>query len=292
MKAPPFSYIKPPSLAACLEVLAEHGDDAQVIAGGQSLMPLMNLRLAAPSVLIDIHGLEELRGIGQDGDHMRIGALECHADIGASEVIAQALPLLTSAAPHIAHIAIRERGTIGGSLALADPAAEWPACCLALRAEIVLRSTRGVRQVAAENFFRGIYETAREPDELLTAVRFPCGSPARGDVHLFEEMARRRGDFAIAGLALVARRNGLILSDVRLALLGVADRAVLAHDAMVAIEGRALDADLIDAAVAALLGELEPPEDPAYPSSYRRRMAGVLLKRTLASLLTEVDHAA
>ena len=292
MKAPPFTYIKPSTLDDCLQLLAEHGDDAQVIAGGQSLMPLLNLRLAAPSLLIDINGLDDLCGIDHDQGRVRIGALERHADIARSETVRQMLPLLASAVPHIAHIAIRERGTIGGSLALADPAAEWPAACLALGAVVELTSLRGLRQVAAEDFFQGIYETARQPDELLTAVRFPIAEASGADVFAFDEIARRRGDFAIAGLALSAQRADKALGNVRLALFGVADRPVLAHGAMSAIEGRKLDATAIDAAVAALARELEPPEDPAYPAAYRRRMACVLLKRVLARLSVEAPHAA
>lgn len=293
MKAPGFSYAKPASLAACLDLLAEHRDDAQVLAGGQSLMPLLNLRLAAPAMLIDITGLDDLRGITEGDGHVRIGALERHADIGASPVVRRSLPLLTDAAAHIAHVAIREQGTIGGSLALADPAAEWPACCLALDAAIELASTRGARRVAAAEFFKGIYETDRQPDELVTAVLLPTGAGADDGeaVHLFDEIARRKGDFAIAGLALVARRRGTVLDNVRLALLGVGDRPVLAAGAMAAIEGRPLDAQTIAAAVAALHAELQPPEDPAYPSDYRRRVAGVLLDRALGTLAKETSDA-
>ena len=292
MKAPGFSYIKPSTIEACLELLATHGDDAQIIAGGQSLMPLLNFRLAAPVVLIDINNLAALQGITRDADHLRIGALERHADIAGSTTVQQALPLLIEAAPHIAHVAIRTRGTIGGSLALADPAAEWPACCLALDAEIELASTRGVRHVAAEDFFQGIYETAREPDELLTTIRFPFDNGAGDTVHIFDEVARRRGDFAIAGLALNCRRDGEALTGVRLAMFGVADRPVLARSTMATIEGQKFDKHVVGAAVAALSAELEPPEDPAYPSDYRRRVAGVLLERALGTLLREQDHAA
>ncbi|MGI9478409.1 MAG: FAD binding domain-containing protein [Hyphomicrobiaceae bacterium] len=292
MKAPPFTYIKPTTIDSCLQLLAEHGDEAQVIAGGQSLMPLLNLRLAAPSLLIDINGLGELRGIDHEQGCVRIGALERHADIARSETVRQAVPLLAAAAPHIAHVAVRERGTIGGSLALADPAAEWPAGCLALGAIVELTSTRGVRQVMAEDFFQGIYETVRQADELLTAVRFPLAGASGEDVFAFDELARRRGDFAIAGLALTARRAGKALGEVRLAFFGVADRPLLARGAMSAIEGRTLDDVAISAAAAALAGELDPPEDPAYPAAYRRRIAGVLLTRTLKRLSLEAQHGA
>ena len=255
-------------------------------------MPLLNLRLAAPAVLIDINDIAALRGITREAGHITIGALERHADIASSDVVQQALPLLVEAAPHIAHVAIRERGTIGGSLVLADPAAEWPACCLTLNAEIELTSTRGVRHVAAKDFFQGIYETARHADELLTAIRFPLGDATGGVVHYFDEISRRRGDFAIAGLALACRRNGKKLIDVRLGLLGVADRPILAKDAMAAIEGQEVDRQTVEAASAALYAELAPPDDPAYPSAYRRRIACVILQRALENFLPEGAHAA
>ena len=292
MKAPAFSYIKPLTLEACTKALASYGEDAQIIAGGQSLMPLLNLRLAAPAVLIDINDIAELRGITQDGGYLKIGALERHADIAGSVVVRQTLPLLFEAAPHIAHVAIRERGTVGGSVALADPAAEWPACCLALNAEIELTNGRGVRHVAAEDFFRGIYETARQPDELLTAIRFPIVADMSDTTHLFDEVARRHGDFAIAGLALACRRHGAILKDVRLALFGVSDRPILAKAAMAVIEGQELKRETVEAAATALSTELEPPEDLAYPSDYRRRIACTILRRTLEKLLPEQAHAA
>lgn len=292
MKAPGFSYIKPTTLEACLEFLATHRDSAQIIAGGQSLMPLLNLRLAAPDLLIDINDIAALQGITRSDDYVTIGALERHVDIAGSDIVQKDLPLLAEAVPHIAHVAIRERGTIGGSLSLADPAAEWPACCLALRAEIELTSLRGVRLIAAEDFFKGIYETDRDADELLTAVRFPRGGVSDVMFHSFDEVSRRRGNFAIAGLALSCRRDGKRLIDVRIGLLGVADRPILANDAMAAIEGNEIDRQLIGSASAALSAELMPPDDPAYPSDYRRRIACVLLRRALERLIPEGAHAA
>lgn len=289
MKAPDFHYLKPATVDECLSLLAEHGDAAQILAGGQSLMPLLNLRLAAPAVLIDINGLAELSGIHEGDDTIRIGALERHEQIAASLVVRRRLPLLTDAAPHIAHVAIRARGTIGGSVALADPAAEWPACCVALNARIELASVRGRRLVPAIDFFQGVYATARQPDELVTAIEIAPLAPDH--VHAFREISRRRGDFAIAGLALVANRNGAALHNVRLALLGVADRPYLAAKAMKALEGQPLDADIIARACDALADELDPPDDAAYPSGYKRRVAGVLLDRVLADLKAEFLNA-
>jgi len=290
MKAPAFSYVKPATLAQCLALLAEHGETAQIVAGGQSLMPMLNLRMAAPSMLIDINGLTDLTGISSTGASVRIGALERHNRIGGSEIVKRDLPLLAAAVPHIAHVAIRSRGTIGGSLALADPAAEWPACCLALGAEIELASLNGSRRVAAADFFQGLYTTARASDELVTAVHLPV-APADA-WHVFDELARRRGDFAIAGLALMGRRTNASLADVRIAFFGVADRPVLATRAMEVLEGHAPEPGVIAAAVKALRTELDPPDDPAYPAGYRRQIAGVLLERALKSLSSDSQHAA
>lgn len=281
--------MKPKTVDECLSLLAEHGDTAQVLAGGQSLMPLLNLRLAAPAVLIDINGLDALSGIREGCDTITIGALERHGQIAASPVVRRRLPLLADAAPHIAHVAIRARGTIGGSVALADPAAEWPACCVALDAHIELASVRGRRMVLAVDYFQGLYTTAREPDELVTAIHLVA--PAPGHVHAFREISRRRGDFAIAGLALVASRKNSALHNVRLALFGVADRPLLATNAMKLLEGRILDAEIIVHARDALAGELTPTDDPAYPADYKRRLACVLLERVLGDLQAELLDA-
>lgn len=289
MKAPNFRYLKPETLDECLSLLAEHADTAQVLAGGQSLMPLLNLRLAAPAVLIDINGLEAIRGIRETDDVISIGATERHEHIATSPIVRRRLPLLAEAASHIAHVAIRTRGTIGGSVALADPAAEWPACCLALRARIELTSKAGRREVAAIDYFQGLFTTARGADELVTAIHFPA--PATGQIHGFREISRRAGDFAIVGLALVTRRERAELHDVHIALLGVADRPILATGTMATLEGRSPDAHTIAAARDALAGELAPPDDPAYPADYKRRVAGVLLGRVLTELRTDVLHA-
>ena len=289
MKAPAFKYLKPSTLEECLEALAEHGDDAQVLAGGQSLMPMLNLRLAAPEILIDIGGLSELRSIQRDAEYLVVGATQTHADIAASDTIRQHLPLLAKAAPYIAHVAIRTRGTIGGSVALADPAAEWPACCLALNAEIELASEQGTRRVPVDDFFLGLYSTDRQPDELITAIRIPLADKVQ--THIFDEVCRRRGDFAIAGLALTCRSNEPDLTDVRIVFFGVGDRPVLARQAMAVLEGARTSADVMESAVDALSDALEPPDDPAYPADYRRHVACTLLDRALKRLAAEPGHA-
>ncbi len=170
MKAPRFSYVRAESLEQVLRLLAEHGDDARILAGGQSLVPVLNMRLSQPKLVIDINRLDALRGISLQGGLVRIGALARHAEVMSSDIVARHLPLIAEAMPHVAHVAVRNRGTFGGSIALADPAAEMPACILALGATLVVESTRGRRTIAADDFFQGLYETAREPDELLVEV--------------------------------------------------------------------------------------------------------------------------
>ncbi|MBT7484978.1 MAG: xanthine dehydrogenase family protein subunit M, partial [Rhodospirillales bacterium] len=173
MKPSPFNYYRADSVSNALALLEEHGDDAQILAGGQSLMAMMNLRLLAPEALIDINSIEELSGISQEDGSIRIGALTRHAEVENSEIVAQHLPLLKMAIGHVGHAAIRNRGTLGGSISLADPAAEMPACAIALNAEIEIQGSGGTRHIAANDFFHGLFETERQADELLTAVHFP-----------------------------------------------------------------------------------------------------------------------
>jgi len=195
MKASAFSYARATSVVNAIELLVMHGDGAKVLSGGQSLMPAMNLRLISPELIVDICDIEELRGIAVTGDVVRIGALTRHVDLLNSPEIAAHLPLLTEAIAHVAHPAIRNRGTIGGSLAHADPAAELPACMVALNATIVVRGPTGERRIPARDFFTGIYETVLSSDELLVAVELPVAP--RNSVHFFCEFARRHGDYAI-----------------------------------------------------------------------------------------------
>ena len=282
MKAPSFKYLKPSTLEDCLAALSEHGDDAQILAGGQSLMPLLNLRMAGPAILIDIGGLAELKAMHRDANVMTVGALQTHAELAVSEQVAQCLPLLTQAAPFIAHEAIRSRGTIGGSVALADPAAEWPACCLALDAEIQLRSRKGTRMVPAAKFFHGPYSTERQPDELLTAIRFPVADTETS--FEFVEVSRRQGDFAIAGLALSYHFRESGMTNPRVTVMGVGDRPTLATNTMSILDSSPLNTDTINTAVKALSSELDPFDDPAYPADYRLAVARALLQRTLAQI--------
>ncbi|MBM3275414.1 MAG: FAD binding domain-containing protein, partial [Candidatus Sericytochromatia bacterium] len=194
MKARNFRYVRPKSLGDAFRILGDAGDDAVPVAGGQSLLAGLNMRLSAPELLVDIADLPELQGQSFDGQAIRLGALTRHRELLRSDLVRSHLPLLTQAAPYIGHVAIRNRGTLGGSLAYADPAAELPACAVALGAVLVLGSAKGERRVQAEDFFQGLFETDLRPGELILAVEFP--SPSAGTVTSFAELSRRHGDFA------------------------------------------------------------------------------------------------
>src|ERR1700710_2113376 len=229
MKASAFSYARATSVSNALELLVAHGDKAKVLSGGQSLMPAMNLRLISPELIVDIGELAELRGIAVNGDIVRIGALTRHVDLARSGEIAAHAPLLTQAIAHVAHPAIRNRGTLGGSLAHADPASELPACMVALNATIIVRGRDGERRITAGDFFTGIYETALSPEELLVAVELPVAR--KNSSHFFHEFARRHGDYAIVGLAAQAMVQGGAFADLWLAFFAVGARPVLAEAA-------------------------------------------------------------
>src|SRR5712672_3319107 len=226
MKASAFNYARATSVSNALELLHEHGDRAKVLSGGQSLMPAMNLRLISPELIVDIGELSELRGIAMRGDVLNIGALTRHVDLLRSSEVAAHAPLLKEAVAQVAHPAIRNRGTLGGSLAHADPASELPACMVALNATIIVRGQAGERRIAAEDFFTGIYETALSAQELLIAVELPVAQ--KNSAHFFHEFARRRGDYAIAGLAAQAIVQRDVFTDLRTAFFAVGDRPVLA----------------------------------------------------------------
>jgi len=286
MKASAFAYERATSVANALELLAVHGEKARVLSGGQSLLPAMNLRLVAPDVIVDIGELAELRGISVKGETLVIGALTRHADLLKSSDIVKCAPLLAAAVAHIAHPAIRNRGTIGGSLAQADPASELPACMLALRASIVVRGPGGERRITAEEFFTGIYETKLEPQDLLVAVELPVADG--GSAHFFQEFARRHGDYAIVGLAAQAARQGDGFADLRLGYFAVGDRPVLAKAAG-KLTGVAITPARLAEASDALSRELDPHEDQQATPAMRRHLARLLLARCVASLLDRPD---
>jgi carbon-monoxide dehydrogenase medium subunit len=282
MKAPPFAYIKAATLAQVFQLLETHGDGARLLAGGQSLLAALNLRLSSPQILIDITGIRELAGITVARGKVTIGALTTHAEIENSREIAATLPLLAQAAPHIAHVAIRNVGTIGGSIALADPAAEWPACCLALGAEFVIAGKAGSRKVKARDFFQALYTTAIGPAEVLTAIEIPI--PADGSRVAFVELTRRRGDYAIVGVAAIARSDQAVLSGVQLAFLGVDQIPVLAKTAMAEVEGKRLSPAVIAAAAKALASDLDPSGDAYSTPATKMHLARVIASRALNAL--------
>jgi aerobic carbon-monoxide dehydrogenase medium subunit len=277
MKAPAFEYERATSLPHALSLL-EGEKDARVIAGGQSLVPMLNARFASPSLLVDIGGLAELRGISRQGGRIRIGALTRHADLLRDTVIAECAPLLPLAAEHIAHPAIRNRGTLGGSLALADPAAELPACMVALDAQIAVVNSSGERRVPALDFFAGMYTTNLADNELIAAVEIPAASS--DERFAFDEIARRRGDFAIVGLAARWRPKLRELRIVFFGLTGGPNVAVLKVPG-----GRA---ELTETELGLLASEavagIDPSDDPYASSAYRKHIAQVLVKRTAARL--------
>ena len=288
MKAAAFVYARATSVGDALALLAEHGDQAKVLSGGQSLMPAMNLRLIAPQVIVDIGGIAELRGITVNGDTLRIGALTRHVDLQRSPVIALYAPLLAEAVAHVAHPAIRNRGTLGGSLAHADPASELAACMLALGATLVVQSRGGERHIAAADFFQGIFQTSLSDDELLVAVELAVSR--KGSVYFFHEFARRHGDYAIAGLAAEAIVEGSVFSGLRLAFFAVGDRPVLARAANRLLNATVTPA-LISQASAVLAEELDPQDDQQATSAMRRHLAKVLLGRCVAALLFRPELA-
>jgi carbon-monoxide dehydrogenase medium subunit len=267
-------------------LLTAHGEKAKVLSGGQSLLPAMNLRLIAPELIIDIGELAELRGIAVKEGVLTIGALTRHADLLKSPEIAAHAPLLTEAVAHVAHPAIRNRGTIGGSLAHADPASELPACMLALGATIIVRGPGGERRIAASEFFAGIYETVLKPQELLVAVELPV-SP-KNSTHFFHEFARRHGDYAIVGLAAQAVVKDRRFADLCLGFFAVGDRPLLARSADKLVDVAVTSAVLSDA-FSALDEELDPLQDQQATPAMRRHLAKVLLARCVSSLLGRPD---
>jgi carbon-monoxide dehydrogenase medium subunit len=287
VKPAPFAYVRAASLDQVFDLLARHGNEARVLAGGQSLIPTLNLRLSAPALLIDINGLEELAGIAVEDGVLRIGALTRQRTIEQSSDIARHSPLLKMAMPYIAHPAVRNRGTIGGSIALADPAAELPACAVALRAQIELRGADGPRTVNATAFFRDLYETDLRPGEVVTAVTIPKREP--GYRSAIAEFARRHGDYAMIGLVAHARVAGTALSDVRLVFFGVGVMPMRAHAAGAALEGREIEAATIQAAQTALVEDLEPTADLHTSAATKLHLARVLTARVLRQLVGEAQ---
>jgi carbon-monoxide dehydrogenase medium subunit len=280
VKAPPFSYRAPGSLEEALALLEEHGDDAKVLAGGQSLVPLLALRLAHPEVLVDLNGLSELATIAPHNGGVAVGAMVRERATERSELISRQVPLLAEALPMIGHLAIRNRGTIGGSLSHADPAAELPAVAKALDAELVASSkARGSRTIPAAEFFEGYFTTALQPDEILTEVRFPALPPSSGTC--FYEVSRRHGDFAMVGVGASLTVDDGRISRAAIALMGAAEVAVRARAAEDALVGEVPSTELFRDAGAEATRDLSPVSDLHASSEYRIRVGAVCVRRAL-----------
>jgi carbon-monoxide dehydrogenase medium subunit len=287
VKIPRFEYHRPESLDEVLVLLAEQGDDAKVLAGGQSLLPMMALRLAAPAHLVDIG---RIRGFGTvslgDAGEVTLGALVRQVTVERSPDIARCAPLIHDAAPHIAHRAIRTVGTVCGSLAHADPAAEMPAVALAAGARMVAKSTSGTREIAADDFFLGYLHTALRPDEVLAEVCFPVW-PATA-IGAVVEVSRRHGDYALVGLACRLEVDGAVITDAALAFFGVGTTPVHVTEAERALVGQPLSDDLFAEAAEVVSGSLSPGADIHASAGYRRHLAGVLTRRALTRATTHI----
>jgi carbon-monoxide dehydrogenase medium subunit len=281
MKAPSFDYVRPDRLDTAIEFLTAHGDDAKVIAGGQSLVPMLAFRLAAPRFLVDIGRIAELRHIAIDADGVRLGALARWRDIERNEKLHRAHPLLVEAIRHVAHYQIRNRGTVGGSLAHADPAAEMPGIAVTCEAEVIVAGRKGQRVMPAAEFFTGALTTALQPDELIVEVRLPPWNPNRR--WAFMEFARRRGDFALAGVALYYDMEHERAREAHVGAIGIADTPVRLPAVEAAINGNTITETVVHAAGAAAFDSVDPPDDIHAPGDYRRALLQVLTERALSS---------
>jgi CO/xanthine dehydrogenase FAD-binding subunit len=292
MKSAPFTYIAASSLDQALDLKAEYGDEARFLAGGQSLIPAMNFRLARPAVLIDINLLSELGGIDRsESGTIRVGAMTRYRALERDAGFLQACPLFADALPHIAHPQIRNRGTIGGNLAHADPASELPAVATAMRARMKIRSKQGERELAASEFFVDLLTTSLEAEEMLVEIAFPA-PPARSG-SCFLEMARRRGDFALAGVAaIVSLDEAGQCADVRLALCGVGETPVDASASAASLIGQRCTGKAIEAVAAEVREAITPPGSVHASADYQRHLAGVLTRRAITSAHERVAHRA
>jgi carbon-monoxide dehydrogenase medium subunit len=286
LKPPRFDYVRPRNMHEALSLLAEHGADAAILAGGQSLIPMLNLRMTQPGLLIDIKHIPELDGIARTDNRLVIGARSRHNEVLRSPVVREAAPLLILALRHVAHEAIRNRGTLGGSLALADPSAELPACAVCLGAEIMTASVRGERIIAAKDFFEDLYATALAPDELIVRVQFPVYDGWR---FAFDEVARRHGDFAIAGVTLAVRLVNGTIDDCCIVFFGIESAPKRARGAEAALVGSSVSECVRNRARAALHDDLVPIGSGEYTPGYRLHLAGVLLARVLTQISESHD---
>ena len=283
MKPAAFEYVVANSIEQAVAVLAQAGGDAKILAGGQSLVPMLNFRLLRPAILVDINRIPDLAFIEDVGDAVKIGALTRHHQLETSPVIAKHFPILSYAMTHVAHLAIRNRGTIGGSLSHADPAAELPMMALLLGAKLHIISGRGKRIVEAREFFLDALTVDLAEDELLTEIHLPKLPPHTG--WGFEEVARRAGDFALTAVAATIKISGGAIKEVRIALTGVGPTPVRASGAESLLVGRKPEAKLMARTTEAVRAAIEPETDLHASSDYRRQLAGALTGRALAAAL-------
>jgi CO/xanthine dehydrogenase FAD-binding subunit len=281
MKPPLFDYVVPASIDTAVAALADAGGDAKVLAGGQSLVPMLNFRLLRPSILVDINRIPGLAFIEETADSIRIGALTRHFQLETSPVVARHFPVLSCAMTHVAHLAIRNRGTIGGSLSHADPAAELPLLAMLLDAELNVAAPSGKRAIATRDFFLDALTVDLGSADIVTAIVLPKLPPDTG--WGFEEVARRHGDFALAAVAATLTLSSGVIEEARLALTGVGPTPLRVPDAEALLIGHALDAELISRIVNAVSDAITPETDLHASSDYRRHLAGVLTRRALAA---------
>jgi carbon-monoxide dehydrogenase medium subunit len=289
MKPAPFDYVRPSSVPEALSILAEHGGDARPLAGGQSLVPMMNFRVAKPKVLVDLNGLSELAYHRIDGATLRIGALARHADLENSPAVRDSCPLMAAAYRYVAHQAIRNRGTLCGNLCHADPASEMPAVIQAVDATLHARSSGGVRRVAASEFFRGLYETDLRDGELLVEVEIPIRSNPTG--WGFEEVSMRRGDFAVVAVAAVLSLRGQNICDARVCASGIGSSSRRLPEVESFLADKRADEATISAAAELGMRAVQAHSDPAFDASYRQEALGALLRRALRDACGRADRA-
>ncbi len=289
MKPPVFDYFAPNTLDEALSLLAEHGDEAKVLAGGQSLVPAMNFRLARPEILIDLGRLSELTGIERldGGQNVRIGAMTRQRTVERHPLVRKHVPLVHETMPWVAHPQIRNRGTFGGSLAHADPAAELPAVLLALGGRCLAKSRDGERWIDAQDFYTGLFETALEPHELLAAVELPSVGPGEG--WAFTEMSRRHGDFALCGVAARLKARDGVVEEASVALLSVGDGPTAAPSVVEILVGQAPSAELVSTAADAVVNDIDPPGDLHATPAYRRHLARTLTRRVLTAAVDRIS---
>ena len=279
MKPAPFSYLVPTTVQEALEMMGDHAAEARVLAGGQSLVPMMNFRLARPSVLVELNRIPDLSYIDDQGDHLAIGAMTRERAIENSELVRDACPLVYDATLNIAHLPIRSRGTIGGSISNADPAAEYPATMLALGAVMIAKSGRGERSIPAAEFFEGVLSTTLNSDEILTEIRVPKAPADSGAA--FVEICRRHGDFALAGVGAQVKMDGDSVGDVQLAACGVGPSPIRLTEAESVLRDNSLTDEILSQAEQAASAQVDPDGDAYASAAYRRKLAGVMTKRAV-----------